>query len=440
MIRYPELSQAFQEMESGLTPQEAVAEASRCIKCQDAPCSSGCPSGVDVAKFIRQLASRNFSGAAKVIKEANILPGTCARICPQDILCEGRCRSTELVRPIRIGLLQRFVADQEAIKGPRDLKCLAPKGIRTAVVGAGPAGLSAATFLKRLGYDVDVFESRPLPGGFLVWGIPAYRLPKRVILSEIEFIKKMGVNFILGRKVQDPVSFLNDYRAVFIAAGCNHPFSLEIPGEELEGVIQALDLLHRVGSALLEERDLDMDPLGRVVVIGGGNAAIDAAVTAQKLGADQVTILYRRTENEMPSWEVERRLALEQGVNIRTLVVPKAFHGQNGRLREIECLAATLGDPDESGRRRPVPVEGSEFRIECSTAVSAIGQGPEKAFNGLETDASGRVMVKNHTLATSVSGIFAGGDLIRGSDTAVRAVGDGKKAAFSMDAWIQGNI
>ncbi len=436
-MRYEELCTAFEELRGGLTPQEAVTEAARCIHCEDAPCARGCPAGVDVSKFIRQIASRNFRGAIKVIREDNILAGVCARICPQSRLCEGRCSSSELAEPIRIGRLQRFAADEEMRQGPRALRSLPPKGIQVVVAGSGPAGLAASAFLRRLGYDVDLFEEEPHPGGVLTYGIPAYRLPKHAVLEEVEYIRKLGVAIHLGRPVEEPRTLLQSHRAVFLATGCRRPLLPGVTGEDLPGVLQALDVLREVNLALLEKRDCRLDLGQRVVVVGGGNAAMDAAVTARKLGAASVTVLYRRSEEEMPAWEEERAFALAQGVEFRTLASPLGFEDSSGRLGAVQCQVMQLGDPDASGRRRPLPRESETFTLPCSAAILALGQAPGPVPAGLRQSPEGFVAVDPETLATSVAGLFAGGDLIRGSDTAVSAVADGRRAAFAMDEWIQ---
>ena len=270
-----------------------------------------------------------------------------------------------------------------------------------------------------------------------MYGIPAYRLPKEIVKQEVKYIQSLGVKIHTERPIDNPVSLLEQYRAVFIGTGTSLPYNLGLPGEELSGIIQALDMLRESSMALIEQRDCDITLGDRVVVIGGGNAAMDSAVTARKLGAKKVTILYRRSDNEMPAWEEEKNFALAQGISIQTLTGPVRFLGKEGQVSGLECVEMRLGEVDESGRNRPIPLTGSEFRIPCSAAILAIGQGPSIAPEGLERDPSGLVRVDEETLVTSVPGIYAGGDLIRGSDTAVQAVGDGKRAAFAIDTWIQ---
>jgi len=428
----------FEEAERSYTPQEAVAEAYRCIKCQDAPCNKGCPAGIDVAKFIRQIANKNFGGAIRVIREDNILPGTCARVCPQKELCEGKCSSTELAQAIRIGRLQRFVAGYEREKGAKLLAKLEPKGLSVAVVGGGPAGLSAGATLARLGYEVDLFEANPYPGGLLTYAIPPYRLPYQVITDEIEYIEALGVKIHRESPIGDIPSLLDKYAAVFVGLGASEPNRLAVEGEDLNGAIQGLELLEEINLAQIENREIRLDVGRRVEVIGGGNTAIDSAVSARRLGAQEVTLRYRRTDKEMPAWQDEIEFAQREGVKFEFLCTPKRLLGSDGKLRGIEYLGMRLGEKDHSGRPRPMPVEGSEYTIEADTVIIAVGQTPKPGIlEGANKTREGSILVNEGTMAMSIEGLYAGGDLVNGGDTAVRAVGEGKKAAFSMDEYIR---
>ena len=400
----------FEEVEKGYTPQEAVAEAFRCIKCQDAPCNKGCPAGIDVAKFIRQIANKNFGGAIRVVREENILPGTCARICPQKELCEGQCSSTELAQAIRIGKLQRFVADYEREKGAKLLAKLEPRGISVAVIGGGPAGLSAAATLVRLGYEVDLFEANPLPGGLLTYAIPPYRLPYEVIEDEIAYIKALGVNIHCQSPKHDIPALLERYAALFIGLGADDPQRLAIEGKNLEGIIQGLDLLREIKMAQIEDRTVKFQMGRKVEVIGGGNVAVDAAVSARRLGAEEVTIRYRRTEKEIPAWRDEIEFAQRAGVRLEFLCAPKRFLGDHSRVREIEYIRMKLGEADASGRAQPLPIEGSESTVEADMAIVAIGQKPSyEIIEGIDTSPEGWIKVDEQTMATSIEGIYAGG-------------------------------
>lgn len=432
------MDRIFQEAEKGYTPQEAVAEAYRCIKCQDAPCNKGCPAGIDVAKFIRHIANKNFGGAIRVIREDNILPGTCARICPQRELCEGKCSSTELAQTIRIGKLQRFVADYEREKGAKLLGKREPTGLSVAVVGGGPAGLSAATTLARLGYHVDLFDANPLPGGLLTHAIPPYRLPYAVIKDEIEYIEALGVRIHHDSFIQDAPGLLGKYEAVFVGIGASEPNRLAVEGEDLRGAIQGLELLREINLAQIEDRTVRFQVGRRVELIGGGNTVMDAAVSTRRLGAQEVTVRYRRSEQEMPAWRDEIEFAQEEGVNLEFLCTPKRFLGENGKVRSIEYVRMKLGEKDVSDRPRPMPIEGSEFIVETDTVIIAVGQNIRRGFlEGAEKTSQGWIRVDEETMATSIEGIYSGGDAVNGGDTVVRAVGDGKRAAFAMDEYIR---
>jgi glutamate synthase (NADPH/NADH) small chain len=428
----------FEEAEKGYTAQEAVAEAYRCIKCQDAPCNQGCLAGVDVAKFIRQIANKNFGGAIRVIREDNILPGSCARVCPQRELCEGKCSSTELAQAICVGKLQRFVSDYEREKGARLLGKREPRGVSVAVVGGGPAGLSAGATLARLGYHVDLFEANPLPGGLLTYAIPPYRLPHDVVRDEIEYIEALGVAIHCGSYIQDIPALLDKYEAVFVGLGASEPHRLAIEGEDLNGVMQGLDFLREIKLAQIEDRTIQLQMGKRVEVIGGGNTTTDAAVSARRLGVENVTLRYRRTDQEMPAWSEEVEFAKKEEVKLEFLCTPSRFLGENGRLRSVEYVRMKLGERDTSGRPRPIPIDGSEFVVETDTVIIAVGQAIQPGvLEAADTDAQGCIQADEETMATSIEGIYAGGDVVNGGDTAVRAVGDGKKAAFAMDEYIR---
>jgi glutamate synthase (NADPH/NADH) small chain len=431
----------FHEITKGVRPQWAMAEARRCKLCNDAPCMRECPAGVDVARFIRRIGSRNFRGALKVIRERNVLAGICARVCPQRELCEAGCSTTGLEETIGVGALQRFVADVEREKGK--LRAPAPrekKGQTVAVVGSGPAGLSCAAELARMGYAVTIFEKDSRPGGIMATGIPPYRLPRDVLDWEIEFVKALGVAIRLGEPVEHVDSLRSmGFDGVFLGLGLGEPIRLSIPGEDMEGVIPGLDFLKEVHGALHEKREPPRLP-GRITVIGGGNAALDSASTALRLGADQVQVLYRRSEKEMPAWPEERELAREEGVAFHFLVSPVAFLGEAGRLRSIRCVRMVLSEPDASGRPRPLPVEGSEFTVEADCVLPALGQQRNKSIEamvpGIRLDRRGFPLVDGETLESSVPGVFLGGDLINGGTTVVQAVGEGRKAAAGIDRFL----
>lgn len=429
----------FKEVQRGLALHQALAEASRCLFCHDAPCVAGCPAGVDVVGFIRRLKTRNLVGAARLIRESNIFAGVCARVCPAEELCEKRCSSTNLSEPIAIAALQRFVADEEQKRGIRLPQAGAPTGKRVAVIGSGPAGLACAHELVRLGHAVTVFEAEHEPGGLLVHGIPRYRLPRGVVGAEIAAVFAAGVELVTGARVGQDVTaeeLRKGCDAVFVAAGLGYQSVLGIPGEDLPGVLQAGEFLRKV--ALGEDVRLS----GKVAVIGGGNVAMDAACSALRCGAGGVVVLYRRSRDEMPAWSREYEFAAEEGVKLQFLTAPLRFIARDGQVGAVECASTRLGEPDASGRRRPEIIPGSEHMIEVQGVIVATGQAPHPGlaalFGGLRTGRKGELEVSTETQMTSVEGVFAGGDAANGGVTVVQAVAEGKKGARAIDAYLVG--
>lgn len=448
----------FREVEGALTPQQAVTEASRCLSCHDAPCSKGCPAGVDVAGFIRRLKTQNFVGAARLIREANPLAGVCGRVCPASEQCEKQCSSTDLSEPIAIRALQRFVCDVEMGRGIRFAAPPARTGRRVAVIGSGPAGLACAAHLARKGHRVKVFEARESLGGAMRYAIPAYRLPRKVLDAEIEAIAGLGVEFETGAEVAEDgrISIdrlLTEYDAVFVGVGLGTAGKLEIKGKELPEVVDAYTFLEEAARAVGEDGSIDHGLAPRVrdpvVVIGGGNVAIDAACTARRLGAKRVIVAYRRTKAEMPAWPEELEFAAEEGVEFEWLVSPVEIvagdgHGSCGRgdgaHLSVRFARMRLGEPDESGRRRPAPIEGKYWEARAGTVITAIGQGAydvDKVARGLAADERGFIIVRPETYATSRKGVFAGGDAVNGGATVARAVGDGAIAVRAIDEYLK---
>jgi dihydropyrimidine dehydrogenase (NAD+) subunit PreT len=437
-----ELQEKFTELKPAFTGREAKIEATRCLYCFDAPCIAACPTSIDVPTFIRKIAYDNTLGAAVTILEANLMGATCSRVCPVEELCEGACVLGGDHKPIEIGRLQRFAMDHIYAKGKQPFKIPAKNGKKVAVVGAGPAGLSCAGELAKLGYDVTVFERNPLPGGLSTYGIVVMREPIRVALEEVEFIKKMGVEVKtqteIGKDIQAD-ALLKDYGAVFIGAGMGKVPDMQIPGEELEGVTEALSF---IAETKLAEKDglgqLKELPIGNhIAVIGAGNTAIDAATIAKRLGAERVTIVYRRSDKEMTAYEFEYEFIKNEGVEFRFLTQPIEVIGENGKVTGLKCVKMKLGQPGADGRRQVEAVPGSEWILECDQVIKAIGQekpaGLVKAF-GLETD-KGYIKVDD-TLQTSNAKVYAGGDCIRskGEAMTVTAAEDGKIAAKSIHA------
>lgn len=437
----------FEEVPYGYTPEEAVSEAERCLQCKRAPCIQGCPVQINIPKFIGEIRAGDFRRAINTIKETNNLPAICGRVCPQETQCQAVCTLVKKYEPVAIGRLERFVADWEYENGVQ-LPAVAPAtGFKVAVVGSGPAGLTCAADLRRLGYQVTLFEALHEPGGVLMYGIPEFRLPKRIVRAEIENLLNMGVelrlNVVVGRTVTIDELFAQGYHAVFVGSGAGLPKFLGVPGENLIGVYSANEFLTRVNlmrAYLFPEYDTPVK-VGKVVaVIGGGNVAMDAARTALRLGAERVLVLYRRTEAEMPARREEVHHAKEEGVEFHFLVNPLGFLDESGKVSAVECLRMELGEPDASGRRRPVPVPGSHFVIPVDTVIVAIGNDPHplvpRTTPGLLTTAHGTI-VADEDGRTRREGVFAGGDIVTGAATVISAMGAGKRAARAIHEYIR---
>ena len=441
-----ELQTQFTELKPPMSKNEARVEANRCLYCFDAPCIKACPTSIDVPTFIRKISTDNVLGSAKTILEANLMGATCARVCPVEELCEGACvLNADNEKPIEIGRLQRYATDYLYEKDLQPFDIAKKNGKEVAIVGAGPAGLTCAGELAKLGYEATVFEKNDLPGGLSTYGIVVMREPIRVALEEVEFVQKLGVDVKTNIEIGEDISadaILNGYDAVFIGAGMGKVPNLGIPGEDLEGVSEALSFIAETKLAEKEGLEqLQTLPVGNsIAVIGAGNTAIDAATIAKRLGAERVTIVYRRSDLEMPAYTFEYEFIKNEGVEFRFLNQPVEILGENGKVVGLKCVRMELGEPGEDGRRRPEPVEGSEWVLECDQVIKAIGQeklrGLQEAF-GLETT-HGYIQTDKH-LRTSNPKVFAGGDCIRATGEAmtVTAAEDGKIAARSIHALLQ---
>ncbi|MGB9662988.1 MAG: NADPH-dependent glutamate synthase [Moorellaceae bacterium] len=440
----------FQEVALGYTREQALQEAQRCLQCKKAPCRQGCPVEVDIPAFIGLIKEGDFAGAINKIKEKNNLPAICGRVCPQENQCEKYCTLAKKGDPVGIGRLERFVADYQLSQGGSEaLPPVSPTGFKVAVIGSGPAGLTAAADLARMGHQVTVFEALHVPGGVLMYGIPEFRLPKKVVQAEIDYIRSLGVeirtNAVVGKMVTVDELLDNGYDAVFIGTGAGLPHFMGIPGENYLGVYSANEFLTRTNlmKAYLFPEYLTPIKVGkRVAVIGAGNVAMDAARTALRLGAEKSMIVYRRSAEEMPARKEEVEHAEEEGVEFHFLTSPVEIHGNEaGWVTGMTCIRYELGEPDASGRRRPVAVPGSEYHIEVDTVVIAIGQGPNplvlRTTPGLELTRKGTIAADEDTGATSRRGVFAGGDIVTGAATVILAMGAGKKAARAIDAYLR---
>jgi len=442
-----ERNKDFAEVNLGLAAEEAVAEARRCLDCAKPGCIAGCPVRIDIPTFVKLVEKGEFAAAAAKIREANSLPAVCGRVCPQETQCEESCNLRKASGvAVAIGNLERFVSDHERREGGAVLpKLPAPTGHKVAVVGAGPSGLTVAGELARLGHRVTVFEALHDAGGVLVYGIPEFRLPKSILVAEVAYLERLGVelrlNFIVGRTATVDDLRAEGYEAFFIGSGAGLPNFMKIPGENLVGVYSANEYLTRVNLMRAYDfprYDTPVFPGRRAAVIGGGNVAMDSVRTAKRLGAEQALILYRRSPVEMPARIEEIHHAEEEGIEFHFLTAPTRYLGdEHGRVRAMECQRMELGEPDASGRRRPVPVAGSEFTTEVDLVVVAVGQSPNplipQTTPGLSVGKWGTIDVDWGTMATSLPGVYAGGDIVRGGATVILAMGDARTAAAAMD-------
>lgn len=441
----------FDEVALGYTEEQAVREAERCLQCKKTTCIDGCPVEIDIPGFIDLVKQRDFLGAVRKIKEKNALPAVCGRVCPQEDQCEKLCVLGKKFEPVAIGRLERFVADYEAANTETRVPPRAAAiGKRVAVVGSGPAGLTVAADLAPLGHSVTIFEAFHKAGGVLVYGIPEFRLPKAIVQREVDFVLSLGVemrlNQVVGRTIGIDELFADGYDAVFVAVGAGLPRFMNIPGENAIGVYSANEFLTR--SNLMKayqypEYDTPITLGRRVAVVGGGNVAMDAARTALRLGAEHVYNVYRRSRQEMPAREEEIVNAIEEGVDVRFLTNPVRILANEKRwVRAMECIQMRLGEPDDSGRRRPVPIEGSEHTIDVDVVVMAIGNGANPLLSsvtpGLETNRWGNIVADEETGQTSMKGVWAGGDIVTGGATVILAMGAGRKSARAIHDYLVG--
>ena len=439
----------FEEVCLGYSAEEAQGEATRCLNCKNARCITGCPVAIDIPAFIKEVKDGNFEEASRIISAASSLPAVCGRVCPQETQCEGQCIRGIKGDPVSIGKLERFVADWARENGIKPEVPAVKKDKKVAVIGSGPAGLTCAGELARMGYDVTIFEALHEPGGVLVYGIPEFRLPKKkVVAEEIENVKALGVkietNVIIGKSVTiDELMENEGYDAVFIGSGAGLPKFMGIPGETANGVFSANEYLTRSNlmKAFDDDYDTPIKPGKKVAVVGGGNVAMDAARTALRLGAD-VTVVYRRSEEELPARVEEVHHAKEEGIKFNLLTNPtEILVDENGWVRGMTCVKMELGEPDESGRRSPVVIEGSEFEIELDTVIMSLGTSPNPLISsttkGLEVNKRKCIVAEEEFGKTSKEGVYAGGDAVTGAATVILAMGAGKAAAKGIDEYLK---
>jgi glutamate synthase (NADPH/NADH) small chain len=449
-VKMPEVdpevrSHTYDEVNLGLTEAMAVNESHRCLDCVDPTCITGCPVEINIPKFIKNIERGEILEAARTLKETSALPAVCGRVCPQERQCESQCFYTLKMKkePVAIGHLERFAADYERMSGELSVPATAPSnGIRIAVVGSGPAGLAFAGDMVKFGYDVTVFEALHELGGVLRYGIPEFRLPNDIVDTEIDGLRK--TNCIIGKTISQEDLKAEGYRAIFVGSGAGLPNFMNIPGENLNGIMSCNEYLTRVNlmQAADPESDTPVHMGKKVAVIGGGNTAMDAVRTARRLGAERAMIIYRRSEEEMPARIEEIKHAKEEGIEFYTLHNPLRYEGdERGRVQRMELQRMELGAPDQSGRRRPVPIEGDTVWMEVDEVIVSVGVSPNplipQSFNGLEVTRWGTIVVNQETMQTADEMIYAGGDIVRGGATVILAMGDGRRAAKAMHQHLQ---
>ena len=439
----------FNEVALGYTEQMALKESQRCLQCKHKPCVSGCPVNVKIPEFIKLISEGDYEGAYEKLRETNSLPAVCGRVCPQESQCEQLCVRGKKGEPVGIGRLERFAADWFMENRESHVECTVRNGKKVAVIGSGPAGLTCAGDLAKLGYEVTIFEAFHVPGGVLMYGIPEFRLPKALVQKEIDSVRQLGVeimtNMVIGKVLSLDELAEEGFKAVFVGSGAGLPSFMKIPGENLNGVYSANEFLTRINlmkAYKFPETDTPVRVTNSVAVVGGGNVAMDAARCAKRLGAQNVYIVYRRSETEMPARVEEVHHAKDEGIQFKLLTNPTKIIGtDDGWVKGMECVEMELGEPDASGRRRPVPRQGSEHVLDVETVVIAIGQSPNPLIKsttpGLETQKWGGIIVNEKTGATSREGVYAGGDAVTGAATVILAMGAGKKAAKAIDEYLR---
>lgn len=434
----------FEEVALGYSEVQAVDEANRCLNCKNKPCVGGCPVSIDIPAFIERVKEKDFEGAYQILQKQSSLPAVCGRVCPQESQCEAKCVRGIKGEPVAIGRLERFVADWHMEHSKEELVKPVSNGKKVAVIGAGPSGLTCAGELQKMGYQVTIFEALHTAGGVLVYGIPEFRLPKAIVNREVQALKELGVkietNVVIGRTITIDELFEDGFEAVFIGSGAGLPRFMNIPGENLKGVYSANEFLTRTNlmKAYQESSDTPILHAKKVAIVGGGNVAMDAARCAKRLGAEEVHIVYRRSEAEMPARLEEVEHAKEEGILFDTLTNPVEIIGdEHKNVQGMTCVRMELGEPDASGRRRPIEKKDSEFTIELDCVIMSIGTSPNPLIrnttNGLDTNKHGGIIVEEDTGLTSRKGVYAGGDAVTGAATVILAMGAGKTAAKAID-------